>query len=211
MHNILVEPASKQLWNLYSWLEAVSLAVCLCQTFWCPDLFFCIKSRQTFWCHDVFLTLRQTFWHPDVLVTQKRITVLYFLKTLQVRAPCHGGVLYSFVWIFEILKTKIFVKLDFFCFHVFFAFYAISGRQFCLISFRVLCYLLHLKKKDFLGNIEKWLGGGGGGCQFFFFRKTILSHFISRFMLFLMSWYDFDVTPDVLENVIHIWNDNWGL
>ena len=29
-------------------------------------------------------------------VTRKRIQLMYFLKTFQVRAPCHGGVLYSF-------------------------------------------------------------------------------------------------------------------
>ena len=32
-------------------------------------------------------------------VTQKRID--FFLKTLQVRAPCHGGVLYSFLILME--------------------------------------------------------------------------------------------------------------
>ena len=76
---------------------------------------------------------------------------MYFLETLQVCAPCHGGVLYSFwywwnvVWIFyEFFKYwKKNYFLFFSIFQVFFAFHAISN----------------IKKKKF--GIKKKSGGGG--------------------------------------------------
>ena len=63
---------------------------------------------------------------------------MYFLKTLQVCAPCHGGVLYSAL------------------FHVFFTFYANSGggggvdqkknkKKTILFHFAILCYFHHKK------------------------------------------------------------------
>ena len=56
-----------------------------------------------------------------------------------------------------------------------------SEKQFFLISFHILCYFLHFKKQDFLGNIEeRFPGVGVVSNKYFFFRKTILS----RFMLF---------------------------
>ena len=48
---------------------------------------------------------------------------------------------------------------------------------------RVICYFQHLKNKYF--GVKKWQNfRGGGGGRNFFFRKTLLSHFISCFMLF---------------------------
>ena len=34
--------------------------------------------------------------HPSVCPSRLVFALMYFLETLQVRAPCHGGVLYSF-------------------------------------------------------------------------------------------------------------------
>ena len=46
---------------------------------------------------SVCLSVRPSVTFSFRTVTQKRIAVLvYFLETLQVRAPSHGGVLYSF-------------------------------------------------------------------------------------------------------------------
>ena len=90
---------------------------------------------------------------------------MYFLEILQVRAPCHGGVLYSFwywwnvVWIFyeffKYWKNKIlrFVFLQYFMFS--------------------LRFMLFPTLKKIFGVKKIW---GGGGVDFFF-RKTILSHF----------------------------------
>ena len=61
-----------------------------------------------------------------------------FLETLQVHAPFHGGVLYSFFFyidgmLFELfmnflnIENKLNFKNYFSIFHVFFAFYAISN------------------------------------------------------------------------------------
>ena len=75
---------------------------------------------------------------------------MYFLETLHVCAPCHGGVLYSFDidgMLFEFVMN--FFVNSFLEFHVFFAFY---------VNLVIGCCL------NFSGNI--------------FFRKTILSHFI---------------------------------
>ena len=89
-------------------------------------------------------------------LTRKRFDV--FSRNFAVRAPCHGGVMYSFwwnVWFFYEFFKYLKKKKTFFSpiFSVFFAFYAISKIP---------------------GG-----GGGGGGST-----KTILSHFISGFMLF---------------------------
>ena len=61
------------------------------------------------------------------------IVLMYFLKTLQVLAPCHRDVLNSFLVLMEcclnflnIEKNKI-CKFLFSIFHVFFAFYALSN------------------------------------------------------------------------------------
>ena len=45
--------------------------------------------------------------------------------------------------------------------------------------------LFPFKKKNGVKNS----GGGGGGCTFFiyFFRKTLLYHFISRFMIAIFN------------------------
>ena len=96
---------------------------------------------------------------------------MYFLETLQVCAPCHGGVLYSFwywwhvVWIFyEFFKYWKKKYLHFLCsiFQVFFAFHAISN----------------IKKK----LVSKKSGGGGVDLKFLFVEKQFF--LISRFMLF---------------------------
>ena len=68
---------------------------------------------------------------------------MYFLETLQVRAACHGGVLYSFDidgMLFEffmnflnIEKNKI-LRILFSIFHVFFAFHAISNINFFFLQ-----------------------------------------------------------------------------
>ena len=63
---------------------------------------------------------------------------MYFLETLQVRALCNGGVLYSFFYIdgmlfeffmnFVNIEKKIILRIFLFSiFPVFFAFYAISN------------------------------------------------------------------------------------
>ena len=93
---------------------------------------------------------------------------MYFLVTLQVHAPCHGGVLYSFwywwnvVWIFyEFFKYwKKLKKKNSSIFHVFFAFHAISN----------------IKKKF---GVKKISGGGGGGVLNFFYKilkEFLISH-----------------------------------
>ena len=77
-----------------------------------------------------------------VLALQLKKALLYFLETLQVRAPSHGGVLYSFwywwnvVWIFyEFFKYWKKLNLKHFVskFYVFFAFHAISNIKFFLV------------------------------------------------------------------------------
>ena len=90
---------------------------------------------------------------------------MYFLETLQVRAPCHGvccivfdidGMLFEFFMNFLNIEKN---KIKIFCFqyfHVFFAFHAISNIT-----------------KNF-GVNKKFRGGGG--VEFFIFLK-ILSHF----------------------------------
>ena len=57
---------------------------------------------------------------------------MYFIETLQVCAPCHGGVLYSFFdidgMLFEIFMNFLNIeKNSFFKKSCFFAFYAISN------------------------------------------------------------------------------------
>ena len=92
---------------------------------------------------------------------------MYFLETLQVRAPCHGGVLYSFwywwnvVWIlYEFFKYwKKILKLFFFQYFIFSS-----------------CFML-------FPTLKKNSGGGGGGVLIFFFLEKQL-FLISRFMLF---------------------------
>ena len=79
---------------------------------------------------------------------------MYFLETLQVRAPCHGGVLYSFY-------------IDGMLLEFFMNFLNIENKKFKYIFFniscflRVSCYFQHKKK------IKNWckknFGGGGGG------------------------------------------------
>ena len=91
---------------------------------------------------------------------------MYFLETLQVCAPCHGGVLYSFwywwnVWIFyEFFKYWKKLNLNF-CFFQYFMF---SSR---FVLFPTLKKNWCKKKKI-----------RGGGVEFFFCRKTIISHFM---------------------------------
>ena len=130
---------------------------------------------------------------------------MYFLETLHVSAPCHGGVMYSFfiligyclkfLWIFKILKKYIF-NFVFFSFHVFFAFYAISnivrkktfsGGEGQKKSYFISRFILFPTFKKIWGrgggNIEVISGGGGGGgvlVSIFFLEN----HIISRFMLF---------------------------
>ena len=101
---------------------------------------------------------------------------MYFLQTLQVRAPCHGGVLYSFwywwnvVWIFdEFFKYWKNNNLKKICCHYF------------MFSSRFMLFPTFKKKIWCKKNQLKFIWGGG---RFFIFRKTLLSHFISGFMLF---------------------------
>ena len=71
---------------------------------------------------------------------------MYFLETLQVRAPSHGGVLYSFD--IDEMLFEFFMNLIFFfsIFHVF-----------------IVCFMLFPTLKTF-GVEKKNSGGGGGGC-----------------------------------------------
>ena len=90
---------------------------------------------------------------------------MYFLETLQIHAPCHGGVLDSFFYIdgmlFEFFMNFLNIEKKISIFHVFFAFHAISNikKNWCKKKFR----------------------GGGTGVDFFLEKQFFL---ISRFMLF---------------------------
>ena len=77
---------------------------------------------------------------------------MYFLETLQVRAPCHGGVLYSFWYWWNVVWI----------FYEFFKYWKKKKVQYFMFSSRFMLYPG---------------GGGGGEVLNFFFRKTILSYF----------------------------------
>ena len=105
--------------------------------------------------------------------TVTRNALMYFLETLQLRAQCHGGGLYSFwywwnvVWIFyEFFKYWKKKKFNIFSiFKVFFAFYAISN----------------IKK---IIGFKKIPGGGGGVCRQFFLDSHSFSFHFTFYAIF---------------------------
>ena len=113
---------------------------------------------------------------------------MYFFETLQVRAPCHGGVLCIFlywwnvVWIFYEFVFKYFFSV----FHVFFVFYAISN----------------IKKKMFWCK-KKYLGGVE-----FFFRKHSFSFQFTFYAIFNINF----VFGNIEQCPFIYWlNDRWFL
>ena len=91
---------------------------------------------------------------------------MYFLETLQICAPCHGGVLYSFDidgMLFEFFMNVLNIENNKKFKLVFFQYFMFSSRFMLFPTFT---------KKNIL--VYTFL---------LFFRKT-LSHFISHFMLF---------------------------
>ena len=81
---------------------------------------------------------------------------MYFLETLQLRAPCHGGVLYVFFYIDGMLFE--------FCI-IFLNIEKTKNLRFCFQYFmflRVLCYFQYKKMV-----LQKHLRGGGWGVDTF--------------------------------------------
>ena len=90
---------------------------------------------------------------------------MYFLETLQVRAPCHGGgggccivfdidgMLFEFCMNFLNIESKI-VNISYFTFYAIF----------------------NIQKNRNPPSVRPSVGGGGV-LNFYFFRKTILSYF----------------------------------
>ena len=97
---------------------------------------------------------------------------MYFLETLHVRAPSHGGVLYSFwywwnvAWILYWKKQKL-------------KFFNISR------FLRVLCYFQHLKKKIF------WCKKNCPGVKLFFFKKFCSPYFMFSSLFMLLPTFKF--------------------
>ena len=89
---------------------------------------------------------------------------MYFLETLQVRAPCHGGVLYSFD-----LDGMLFGFFnDFFC-------------KYFLFSSHFMLFPTFKKK---IGVKKRFKNFSGGGGRIFFLENTSFSFHFGFYAIF---------------------------